>query len=249
MKKLSLFQILNIFFTLLTLTVNGLANALPFNGKGTGEISDQFPIYFVPAGYVFTIWGLIFLSLLVFTIFQAMGAQSDNKTIERISPWYWLGSVANSGWMFLWHYEIFSLTLFAMVALLISLIAIYLELKTATLSTAEVYLVKLPFSIYLGWISVATIANVSQVLYYFEWSGWGITPVAWAAIMLGVASVLGIVMVIGEKDLAFGLVLIWAFVGIAIQHVHTSLVSNTAMVTSAILVIGVFSAGILSLRR
>jgi len=249
MKRPSLFQILNILFTLITLTVNGLANALPLNGKGTGEISDQFPIYFVPAGYVFAIWAVIFLALLVFTVFQALGAQRDNQTLRRITPWYWLASVANSVWLFLWHYEIFSLTLVAMVALLVSLFAIYLELKKSALSTAEVYLVKLPFSIYLGWISVATIANVSQVLYFFGWGGWGISGPSWAAIMIGVATILGFLILMAERDIAFCLVLIWAFVGIALKHGDTALVTNTAMVTSALLAIGIFSTGIFLLKR
>lgn len=249
MKKPSLFQILNVLFTLLTLTINGLANALPLNGKGTGEISDQFLIYFVPDGYVFAIWALIFLGLLIFTVFQALGAQRENETLRRISPWYWLASVANSVWLFLWHYEIFSLTLIAMLALLASLLAIYLELRKATLSKAELYLVKLPFSIYLGWISVATIANVSQVLYYFNWSGWGISAQAWAAIMLGVATILGFLILMSERDIAFCLVLIWAFIGIALKHGDTALVTNTAMVTSALLAIGIFSTGIFLIRR
>ena len=248
MKKIY-FWIVNILFTLVTLTVNGLANALPINGKGTGEISDQFSIFFVPAGYVFSIWGLIYIALLVFTVFQALKPQRENDTIHRISPWYWLASAANSIWIFLWHYEIFPVTLIAMIVLLVSLLAIYLELKKVQLSTAEKYAVRLPFSIYLGWITVATVANVTQVLYFLNWGGWGIAPEAWAAIMVGVAAILGGLMLLQEMDIAYVLVLIWSFVGIAVKHGDTVLVSNTALVASALLGIGVIAVGSVLVRK
>ena len=129
------FQLLNILFTIITLLVNGAANALPLNGQTSGEISDRFPIYFVPAGYVFAIWGFIYLGLILFAVYQALPANRENKTLQRISPFYWLSSIANSVWLFLWHYEKFPLTIVAMVVLLVSLIIIFLILqKTAGLS-------------------------------------------------------------------------------------------------------------------
>jgi len=107
MKRISLSQIITILVTLLTITVNVLANALPLNGQDTGEISDRFDIYFVPAGYVFSIWGLIYLGLIAFTIYQALPSQKDNELIKKIYPAYWIGSLANIVWLFLWHYNIF----------------------------------------------------------------------------------------------------------------------------------------------
>jgi len=249
MKRDSRFQIVNIFFTLLTLTVNGLANALPINGKGTGEISDQFNIYFVPEGYVFIIWGVIYLALLAFTVYQALGGQRESSLLRRISPWYWLACAANSVWIFLWHYEIFPATLVAMVTLLVSLIVIYLALRNSDMSTVDRIWIKLPFSIYLGWITVATVANVTQVLYYFEWAGWGISEQTWGAIMLIVATLIGLGMLMRECDIAFNLVLVWAFIGIAVKHSDTVLVSNTAILTSALLFIGIFAIGIGLLRQ
>ena len=190
MKKISISQIVTILVTLLTITVNILANALPLNGLDTGEISDRFDIYFVPAGYVFSIWGLIYLGLIAFSIYQVLPSQKDDKLLKKIYPAYWIGSLANVTWLFLWHYEVFSLTLIAMLALLASLLYIYLQISNASsnLDRNQKWFVKLPFSIYLGWISVATIANVTQVLFYFEWGGWGISPAVWAVIMLVVSA-------------------------------------------------------------
>ena len=178
MKKINKNQIITILITLITIIVNGLANALPLNGQGTGEISDRFDIYFVPAGYVFSIWGLIYLGLVAFTIYQALPAQRDSQLLKKIYPAYWIGNIANTVWIFLWHYEFFPLTSAAMLTLLASLLTMYVQLSKPgmTLNRHQKWFVKLPISIYLGWISVATIANVSQVLFFFEWGGWGISP-------------------------------------------------------------------------
>jgi hypothetical protein len=241
MKKISISQIITILITLLTITINGLANALPLNGQGTGEISDRFDIYFVPAGYVFSIWGLIYLGLVTFTIYQALPAQKDNPLLKRIYPAYWIGNLANAVWIFLWHYEIFSLTLVAMLTILVSLLYIYIQISKAKpeLVNVQKWFVKLPVSIYLGWISVATIANVSQVLFFFDWGGWGITPAVWAVILLAVATVLGLLMQWRENNISYVLVLVWAFIGINNSQADTALVANAALLASVLLVLAI----------
>ena len=243
-------QLVTVLITLLTITVNVLANALPLNGQNTGEISDRFDIYFVPAGYVFSIWGLIYLGLIAFSVYQALPAQRDNPLLKKIYPAYWIGSLANIVWLFLWHYNVFSLTLLAMLMLLVCLIYIYLQFIKAgsALDRNQKWLVKLPFSIYLGWISVATIANVTQVLFYFEWGGWGIAPEIWAVIMLGIATVLGIVMMWRETDVAYVLVLVWAFIGISNSQADTALVASSAWLGSALLILAIFLVVLLRRR-
>jgi hypothetical protein len=121
-------QALVVVATLAVITVNVLANALPLNGQNTGEISDRFDILFVPAGYVFSIWSLIYLGLIAYSIFQASPGQRENPRLRRIGYLYVLSSIANIVWLFLWHYEVFTLTLVAMVTILLSLILIYLRL-------------------------------------------------------------------------------------------------------------------------
>ena len=239
MKRISLSQIITILVTLFTITMNVLANVLPLNGLNTGEISDRFDIYFVPAGYVFSIWGLIYLGLIAFTIYQALPAQKDDQLLKKIYPAYWIGSLANVVWLFLWHYEVFSLTLAAMLTLLACLLYIYVQISNSgsDLDRNQKWLVKLPFSIYLGWISVATIANVTQVLFYSDWGGWGIAPEVWAVIMLAIATVLGLLMLWREYDIAYTLVLVWAFIGINNSQSDTALVANAALIASSLLVI------------
>jgi len=244
MKKISIQQIVTILVTITTITINVLANALPLNGQGTGEISDRFDIYFVPAGYVFSIWGLIYLGMIAFTIYQALPAQKDDSLLKKIYPAYWIGNIANAVWIFLWHYEFFPLTLVAMIILLVCLLYIYLQISKvgSDLDRNQKWFVKLPTSIYLGWISVATIANVSQVLFYLGWGGWGISPVIWTMIMLSIATLLGLIMLWREFDIAYVLVLIWAFIGITNSQAETVLVANAAWTASVILIPAMIAA-------
>ena len=243
MKKITWYQIITIVATLVTVVVNGLANALPFNGQGTGEISDRFEIFFVPAGYVFSIWGLIYLGLVAFTIYQALPAQKENQWIRRISPVYWVASLANTAWMFLWHYEFFAVTLPVMLTILVSLLYIYIQLSKAgeDFDGPQKWFIKFPFSIYLGWISVATIANASQVLFFYNWNGWGIPAAVWAVVMLITALIIGLIMNWREKDFPFVLVLAWAFAGIGVSQAETALVAMTAWTAVAVLVIAMIS--------
>jgi hypothetical protein len=236
MTKDTIRQLLNALAFVATVTVNGLANALPLNGQTTGEISDRFQVYFVPAGYVFSIWGLIYLSLGAFAIFQALPAQRANPRLRRIGYLFALSCLANGVWLFFWHYELFALTLAAMIALLLLLITIYLRLDIGRteVSVTEKWLVQIPFSIYLGWITVATIANVTSLLDYLEWSGWGIGPQAWAVIMLIAATAIASAVGLTRRDIAYLLVIVWAFVGIAVKHNGTPVVSTAAWVTAAI---------------
>jgi benzodiazapine receptor len=250
-KTMKRHQVLTILFTLLTLTVNGLANGLPLNGVTTAEISDRFPIRFVPAGYVFSIWGVIYIALIAYTIYQALPAQAENESLKRIAPWYWLASLANSAWIFLWHYEVFTLTIVAMVTLLLSLIAIYRNLRAGNEPARSGFrwAVLIPFSLYLGWISVATIANAAQLLYFLNWSGWGLSDELWAGIMLVVATGLGAAMLVRERDIAYTLVLIWAFAGIAIAQADAPMVANSAWALSALLGLGVVRTALSSRRQ
>lgn len=230
MKKLNSRQIITILVTLLTIILNVLANALPFNGQGTGEISNRFSVLFVPAGYVFSIWGLIYIGMILFTVYQALNSQRENSLIDNIAPVYWIANMANNVWLFLWHWEFFPLTLIAMLTILVSLISLYRQFnKTESpLTPSELWLVKVPFSIYLGWISVATVANISQVLFFTGWNRFGLSPEIWTVIMLAVGAVLGILMLLRERDFAYAAVLIWAFIGIAAKQANNRTIVYSA---------------------
>lgn len=232
-------QVVNVLAVVGTVVVNGLANALPLNGLTTGEISDRFQVYFVPAGYVFSIWGLIYLGLIAFAIYQALPSQRDNARLRRVGYLFALSCVANVAWLFFWHYEQFLWTLAAMLLLLLSLILIYLRLGIgrAEFSTAEKWCVQATFSVYLGWVTVATIANVTSVLDYVNWSGWGIGPQAWTVIMLIIGAGIATAMGLTRGDAAYMLVIIWAFVGIAVKHASAPVVAIAAWASAALVVL------------
>lgn len=227
---------INILATVIALTVNVLASALPLNGKNTGAISDQFKVFFVPAGYVFAIWSVIYIGWIAFSIYQALPSQRHNSRLQRIGWLYALSGVLNAGWLFTWHYELFPLSVVVMVSLLLTLIAIYVRIENGRVqvSVAEKWCVNIPFSVYLGWISVATIANIADLLYYWRWDGFGIAPEVWAVIMLAVATTLGLAMALTRGDVAFLLVLVWSFIGIAAKQAPTPLVANSAWVMAGL---------------
>jgi len=247
MSKDTLRQAVNVVAALMTIAINGLANALPLNGQTTGEISDRFQVYFVPAGYVFSIWGLIYLGLVAFAVYQALPGQRSNPRIRRIGYLFALSCVANIAWLFFWHYELFPLTLVAMLALLLLLVTIYLRLDIgrAQVPLTERWLVSVPFSIYLGWITVATISNVTVLLDYVNWNGWGISPEVWTAIVLVTGAGIASAVSLTRGDVAYMLVIVWAFVGIAVKHAGTPVVATVAwlmtVLVAVMLVVGALS--------
>ena len=232
-------RILMVLSLVLMLVVNILANALPINGLTTGEISDSFPILFVPAGYVFSIWGLIYLVLIAFTGYSLTKKGMADDRIDAISWWFIAANLFNTAWILLWHYLAFSLTLIAISGLLVSLIAIYLMLGVGKSGRSGVkkLLVEVPFGIYLGWATVAVVAKFTQVLYFSGWRGGFLNEPQWAVIMLAVASLLGLMMVYTLGETAYSLVLAWAFVGIWVAQSDTPLVAISALVAGVLQIV------------
>jgi len=236
---MKIIRILNVVSLLATITVNALANILPINNLQTGAVSDSFGALFTPAGYVFAIWGVIYLTLAVFAVYQVLPAQKDNARLDRVGIWFILANLFNGGWIFAWHYLEFPISMLLMLGLLVSLIVIYLRLgigKTKV-SLNERWLVDMPFSIYLGWISVATIANASVVLLDLNWDGFGLSETIWTVIVLVVGVILGLIMTLKRSEVFYTLVLIWAFIGITQNGSGDNVIATTAWAGSAILAI------------
>ena len=219
-----LWRWLSVVSFLLTIAVNGYASTGKINGTTTAEVSDSFDVLFVPAGYIFSIWGVIYLLLIAFLIYQFTTAQKDDPRFLAIAPYFVLSNLANGLWLILFHYQVHAFTILPMLLLLICLIQIYLKLQEKRGKGKAYYFMDLPFSIYLGWISVATIANMTQFLDFIGFSGWGIAPEIWLTIVLLVAVLLSWVMSRKFHDLAYVLVLIWAFIGIGVRFLANGIV-------------------------
>lgn len=236
-KILQLLQVGNIIAVIITIIVNGMANTLPIGGKNTGELSDNIPNLFVPAGITFAIWGVIYVLIIIFAIYLAKDLFKKEKEskpfLEKISFFFILASIANIIWIFLWHYEQVVLSLLAMVLLFVSLLMIYLRLNIGLekVSLKEKICIHVPISVYLGWITVATIANVTAVLVTIKWDGFGINPVVWTILVLVVATIITILMLLTRKDCQYSAVIIWALIGIYIKRSSTNPVENQIIYT------------------
>jgi hypothetical protein len=196
-------------------------------------------VYFVPAGYVFAIWGLIYIGWIAFTIFQFQPSQKQNPRLRGLGYWFALSNLANAAWLFCWHYNQFGLSVLVMLALLGLLITSYLRLEVnrRPVSRTEYWSVDVMFSVYLGWITVATVANITDWLYLVEWNGFGISAQAWAVIMLAIAFLLGLGMALTRWDVGYLAVLVWAFIGIAVKQTSAPQVVLSAWV-AAVMMLG-----------
>ncbi len=233
----------NLGALLMLIVVNALANILPLNGKTTAEISDSYPNLFTPAGYVFSIWGLIYALLLIFAVYQALLSQREKTFLHKIGFFFVLSCIANISWIFLWHYEQIILSLALMFVLLITLIVIYLRLNIGRSDAPlkERLYVHLPFSVYLGWITVAPIANVAAALTAINWDGWGISDVTWTILVIIIAMIITLSVIITRKDIAFSLVIVWALIGIIIKQIENQSIVITASISAAIIMIALAS--------
>ena len=193
------------------LVMNYLANALPLNNKTTGELSDSFPNLFVPAGLTFSIWGIIYLLLVAYCVVQFTG--SNKAVISDISWLFSLSCVLNALWIIFWHYGKLPLSLIVMVGLLVTLIWINTSIRELPFG-----IIKATFGIYLGWICIATIANVTALLVNYNWAGFNIPPETWTIIMIITGTILIILTVYRLKNPFIGLAVVWAFIGIAIKR-------------------------------
>ena len=199
--------------------VNFMANGLPINNRGTGEISDAYPNLFAPAGPAFSIWGLIYLLLGAYVIYQFV--KKDQKTedfLQKINPFFIATSLANISWIFAWHYDFIGLSVLIMLTFLILLIKIADILCGEPFTLLQKLLIWIPFSIYFGWITVASIANITVFLVSIGWGGFGVADYIWTSIILLVGAMIGILRMCKDNNIAYGMVLIWAYLWILFKH-------------------------------
>ncbi len=217
---LKLLRFGNIAAFIVTLIVNGLANTTLLNNRTTAQVSDAYPTLITPPGYVFAIWGIIYVLLAVFVIYQALPSQKTKPYQKQVSVIFILSSLFNIVWLFLWQYDYITFSVIVMFTLLATLIAIYLRLNIGRSDAplTEKLCVHLPFSVYLGWITIATIANVSAALVSVGWDGFGVSPETWAIIVLAVALIITLAVIATRRDIAYSLVVVWALAGIAVKQ-------------------------------
>jgi hypothetical protein len=245
-------SVLNLLGFLGTVVVNALANILPINGVTTGELSDRYPNLFVPAGLTFAIWGLIYVLLGIFVVYQLIPsvrrAAQKVDFVRRIGPLFFISCLANIGWIFAWQYQILPLSMVMMLILLGCLLAIYLRLNIgkSDAARAEKYSVHLPFSVYLGWITIATIANVTALLVDTNWGRWGFSEQFWAVAVIIVGIAIALSILFTRKDVYYCLVVDWALLGILIKRLSVTTVPAQSVVVVTIVGLVLITGGVIA---
>jgi hypothetical protein len=219
-----LLAVMNIICFLAVVVVNALATTIPLGGKTTGQLSDQYPNLFVPSGLTFSIWGVIYVLLAIYVAYGLIHSirmpEQTESFVQRISILFIITCIANIGWILAWQYEVLPLSLVSMVILLVTLAIIYgrLNVGRSQAGPAEKYLVHMPISMYFGWITVATIANVTALLVAYKWNRFGLSEQIWAVLMIGIGTGLALWMLFNRRDLFYALVVNWAVIGILIKR-------------------------------
>ena len=256
-QSILLLAVLNLLGFLGMVFINALAVAFPINNRSTGELSDLYPNLFVPAGLTFSIWAVIYLRLTIFIIYTLVIAikkdAQKSPFIEKIGLLFFVTSILNMAWIFAWHYEMVSLSLVAMLLLLASLIMIYLRLSIGISNSApeEKYIVHLPFSVYLGWITIATIANVTAFLVDVKWNTFGLGEQFWTVAVIIVGVGIALVTLFRRRDIFYGLVVDWALLGILLKRLNIDTVPDQSVVVMTVIGLVLVTIGIITqiLRR
>jgi hypothetical protein len=249
-KNQSVFHVIGF---VLVIAVNIMAVWLPINGQQTGTVADKYPNLLVPAGFTFSIiWTLIYLGLLSFTIYQLWLAfwgkhpQELSRLMTRMRYWWMISCIANACWLFAWHYELLPVSVLLMLVLLASLVAIRHNFAIGDTGAPlrEKLFVHFPFSLYLGWISIATVANVTALMVYWGWHGQGISQVIWSVLMIALCAGISAYMILQHHSITYGLVNAWALYGIVLKRKHVDVISEHVVIQAAIIAIGLIAVAI-----
>lgn len=245
-------QIANIIALIVTVVINYLSNTGIFNNSTMASVSARYENFFTPSGYAFSIWGLIYLLLTAFVIYQARGISGKRQVpavVERIGWLFVLSCAANSAWVLAWLYDFTGLSVLIMLVLLSSLwlIIVRTRMEMDLIPIKKIALTWWPFAIYFGWITVALIANIAAWFTKIGWNGFGLSPVAWTVIMICVAGVVHLTLTWKRNLRESSMVGVWALVAIAVANWGTTpVVVDTALVVSSVILV---SSGIHAYRN
>jgi hypothetical protein len=232
-------QVMTLAAVLGSIVINTLSNVFPLNGVSVGNLSNTLfgSVQIIPANYAFAIWGLIYIGLIAFSIYQLQPSQRENPRLRHSGYLLAIACIAQCAWIYLFLDRLFPLSNLAMLGILVPLMVLYqrLEIGRERVSRQERWFIHLPISIYLGWISVATIVNVAIGLYSLKWDGWGISPSVWTVVMMAIAAVIAAVVSIQHQDTAYVIVIIWALVAIAIRQANIPLIVVTGWLLAIVL--------------
>ncbi len=239
MTKDSIRQIGVICATVIMIVINTLGDLIPYNGITSREVGDQLEVYFAPSNYTYSIWALIIAGLIAYSIFQALSSNKEDPFLRKIGWLYVASCLVNSGWMVFWHYKNFFLTMVVILVLMVMLIMIYKKLNIGKekVKPGMRIFVHLPFSIYLGWITLTLLGNITYFLHAFGWDGFGLDQRIWAVVLIVLSVVTAELIAFNRQDLAFLAVFVWTLAGIAQAQYGVSPVFEAACAAIIFIVI------------
>jgi TspO/MBR family len=224
-----------------SILVNTFSNFFPLNGVNIGDLSNTLfsAVQVTPANYAFAIWGLIYLGLIAFAIYQMQPTQRHNPRLQRSGYWLAFACVSQCVWIYLFLDRLFLASIVAMFGILLSLICTYqsLGIGQQNVPRQERWFIHIPISIYLGWITVASVVNIAIALYSINWNGWGMPSTLWTIMMMIVSASIAALMTIQRHDTAYRLVIVWALVAIAIRQIDMPLIAMTGAVLAIVLIL------------
>ena len=240
---------------LAVIIANGAANAIPLNGITTGEVSDRYFNLFAPTGLTFAIWGLIYMLLTVFIIHQFRQRKQELEYryfLEEVNIPFIITNVANTLWIFAWHYQWIDASLLLMIVILLGLIRIAKVVSEAYIPMKDRFWVRWPFMIYFGWITVATIANVTTWLVFRQITLPLFNEEIWTVIILLVGTLIGTLTIVKYRSVAYGGVFLWAYLGIYLKHTSVVEFNNqypVVVISVSILMIWLLLVEIFTYRK
>jgi hypothetical protein len=224
-----------------TILVNTLSNFFPPGGENVGQIANTIldGVRIIPANYAFAIWGLIYLGIIAYGFYQWGANQRQDLRIRRVNKFLIVACIAQIIWIFLFTLQYFTLSILAMVAILLALMGAYRALYTdpAPARRQRRWFARYPFSLYLAWISVATVVNIAAALYTAGWNQWGLSDIGWTVVMLVVTAVIAAWVIGAHQDIPFTLVFVWAYGAIAVSNANVPAIWMTAIGASLILLV------------
>ncbi|MEJ5292246.1 MAG: hypothetical protein WHS82_01495 [Candidatus Methanosuratincola sp.] len=232
-------RILNLVGFAITVSVNAMASAYALNWRTTAQVSDLYPTVVTPAGITFSIWGVIYLMLGVFVIAPFLMRQTSVDYVRKIGPLFLLSCVFNIAWLLLWHYDYIAFSVLAMLALFLTLLAIYLVVGVGRLRPPlrERLAFQVPFSLYLGWITVAFVVNIAAALVYLGWDRLGLSEPQWGVIAVGLTTLIALTSAFSKRDAVYVLVVLWALLGIYLKPGVVAEISNALLAGGVVIVV------------
>lgn len=231
-------QFLVVFVTVSLIIMNGLSNARVFGPLTNGDVSNKYMTLVTPAGDAFSIWGLIFLGLLGFAVYQALPSQRHNPRFRTAGPWYIINAIGNAIWSPIFNQEWIGGALVVILIMFASLFMVmeHLRINPRTdmammrpVKVGETWLARVPFSIYFGWLTVATILNIALWFRANEFDLSGVSEPIWAVGVLVIGLLAGAVLFNRYRSAAYMLVFTWAYAAIAVNQANVPTVKGVAI--------------------